>query len=80
MKLRGGHLLHQEVAVEALRSKATWILSDAPEAILPHMRSFVDRQYSPSTSMDQSEWKIILEDLTHMGYIVTEQPVSETDD
>jgi hypothetical protein len=52
-----------------------------PEAILPHMRrSFADRQYSPSTGMDQSEWEIILEDLTHMGYIVTEQPVSETDD
>jgi hypothetical protein len=65
----------------SVRSKATWILSDAPEAILPHMRrSFADRQYSPSTGMDQSEWEIILEDLTHMGYIVTEQPVSETDD
>jgi hypothetical protein len=33
-------------------------------------RSFVDRQYSPLTSMDLCEWEIILDDLTRMGYIV----------
>jgi hypothetical protein len=35
------------------RKKAAQILAAAPEAISPHMqRSFVDRQYSPSTGMD----------------------------
>jgi hypothetical protein len=39
------------------RDRATRILPDTPESILPHMRqSFVDRQYSPLTGMDQSEW------------------------
>jgi hypothetical protein len=39
-----------------------------------HMRrSFIDRQYSPSTEMDLSEWKIILDELTHMGYIVKKE-------
>jgi hypothetical protein len=27
--------------------------------------------------MDQSEWKIILEELTHMGYIVKREPDSD---
>jgi hypothetical protein len=40
----------------------------------------VDKQYSPSTGMDQSEWKIILEELTRMGYIVKKEPESEDDD
>jgi hypothetical protein len=40
-------------------------------------RSFVDRQYSTSTGMDQSEWEIILEELTYMGYIVKEEPDSD---
>jgi hypothetical protein len=39
----------------SVRSKATQILSDAPGAVSSHMRrSFVDRQYSPPTGMDQS--------------------------
>jgi hypothetical protein len=47
-------------------------------AISPRMRrSFVDRQYSPSTGMDQSEWEIILEELTRMGYIVKKKPDSD---
>jgi hypothetical protein len=51
-----------------VRSKATQILSDTPRDILPRMkRSFIDRQYSPSAGMDQSEWEIILEQLIHMG-------------
>jgi hypothetical protein len=37
-------------------------------------RSFVDRQYSPLTDMDLSEWEIILDELTHMGYIVKKEP------
>jgi hypothetical protein len=42
--------------------KASQILSAALRAISPRMRrSFVDRQYSPSTCMDRSEWKIILD-------------------
>jgi hypothetical protein len=40
-------------------------------------RSFVDSQYSPLTSTDQSEWKIILDELTHMGYIVKKEPDSD---
>jgi hypothetical protein len=37
-------------------------------------RSFVDRQYSPLTDMDLSEWEIILDELTRMGYIVKKEP------
>jgi hypothetical protein len=38
------------------------ILSTVPGAISPRMRrSFVDRQYSPLTGMEQSKWEIILE-------------------
>jgi hypothetical protein len=40
----------------SVRSKAAWILLDTPRAISPCMRRlFVDRQYSPSIGMDQSE-------------------------
>jgi hypothetical protein len=57
------------------------ILSTAPRAISPHMRrSFVDRQYSPLTGMDLSEWKIILDELTCMGYIVKKEPDSDSND
>jgi hypothetical protein len=42
-------------------------------------RSFAERRYSPSIGMDQSEWEIILEQLVITGYIVKEEPVSETD-
>jgi hypothetical protein len=53
------------------RKKATQILSATPGAISPCMlRSFMDRQYSPLTGMDRSEWEIILEELTHMVYII----------
>jgi hypothetical protein len=41
------------------------------EVMSPHMRrSFIDRQYSPSTGMDRSKWEVILEELMCMGYIV----------
>jgi hypothetical protein len=63
------------------KNKATQILSDAVEAISPCMRrSFVDRQYSPSIGMDQSEWEIILDKLIRMGFIVKKEHVSEDDD
>jgi hypothetical protein len=55
----------------SVKNRVARILSAAPGSISPHMqRSFVDRQYSPSTSMDRSEWKIILEELTRMGHRV----------
>jgi hypothetical protein len=55
------------------KKKASQILSAAPGAISPNMwRSFIDGQYSPSTGMDRSEWKIILDGLIHMGYIEKE--------
>jgi hypothetical protein len=60
------------------RKKVAQILAAAPGAISPHMRrSFVYRQYSPSTGLDQSEWEIILEELTRMSYIVKEEPDSD---
>jgi hypothetical protein len=63
------------------KSNTARILSDAPWAISPCMRrSFVDRQYSPSTSMDRSEWEIILEYLICMGYIVKKELVSNAED
>jgi hypothetical protein len=34
----------------------------------------MDRWYSPSTGMGRSEWEIILEELTRMGYIVKKEP------
>jgi hypothetical protein len=42
--------------------------------------SFVDRQYSPSIGMDQSEWEITLDELTHMGYIVKKEPDSDSNE
>jgi hypothetical protein len=40
----------------SMRKKAPLILAATPRAISPHMRrSFMDRQYSPSTDMDQRE-------------------------
>jgi hypothetical protein len=67
------------VMVEVPREKkAAQILAAAPGAISPHMRrSFVYRQYSPLTGLDQSEWEIILEELTRMSYIVKEEPDSD---
>jgi hypothetical protein len=60
------------------KKKIAQILSAALRAISPHMRrSFVDRQYSPSTGMDLSELEIILDELTHMGYIVKKEPDSD---
>jgi hypothetical protein len=35
--------------------------------------SFVDRRYSASTGMGLSEWEVILEEVTCMGYIVKEE-------
>jgi hypothetical protein len=62
------------------RDRATWILANATRVVLPRMRqSFVDRQYSPSTGMDQSEWEISLEELTCMGLIVKKESVSDGD-
>jgi hypothetical protein len=40
-------------------------------------KSFVDRQYLPSTGIDLSERKIILDELTHMGYFVKKEPNSD---
>jgi hypothetical protein len=58
----------------SLRKRAVQILAAALGAILPRIwRLFVDRQYSPSSGMDQSEWKIILEEFTRMGYIVKKE-------
>jgi hypothetical protein len=62
----------------SVRNKAAQILSAAPGAISPRMRrSFVDRQYLPSTEMDRSEWEIILEQLTRTGYIIKKEPYSD---
>jgi hypothetical protein len=61
-----------------MKNKAARILSGAPEAISPRMRrSFVDRQYSPLTDMDLSEWEIILDELTRMCYIIKKVPDSD---
>jgi hypothetical protein len=39
----------------SVKNKVVLILTDMPGAILPRMRrSFVDRQYSPSIGIDQS--------------------------
>jgi hypothetical protein len=65
----------------SVKNKVAWILANASRAISPWMRhSFVDRPYSPSTDMDRSEWEIILEELTHMGFLVKQEPVSEGED
>jgi hypothetical protein len=64
-----------------VKQKDVRILADAFRAILSRMRrSFVDRQYTPSTGMDQSEWEIILGELIHMGFLVKQEPLSEGDD
>jgi hypothetical protein len=61
----------------SVKNKATQIFSVALGAISRCMqRSFIDRQYSPSTGMDQSEWEIILEELTSIGIIVKQEPDS----
>jgi hypothetical protein len=63
------------------KNKAMQILADTLGAISPRMRrSFVDRQYLRSTSMNQSEREIILGELICMGFIVKEEHVSEGDD
>jgi hypothetical protein len=60
------------------KRKAARILSVAPGTISPPMRrSFVDRRYSPSTGMGQSEWEIILDELILMRYIVKKEPDSD---
>jgi hypothetical protein len=41
---------------------------------------FVDRQYSPSTGADRSEWEIVLEELIRMGFLVKHEPISEGED
>jgi hypothetical protein len=65
----------------SVKREAALILSAAPETISLHMRrSFVDRRYSPSTGMGLSEWEVILDELTHMGYIVKEEPASDNDE
>jgi hypothetical protein len=65
----------------SVKQKAVQILADAFRAILSRMRrSFVDRQYTPSTGMDQSEWEIILGELIRMGFLVKQEPLSEGDD
>jgi hypothetical protein len=43
-------------------------------------RSFVDRRYSPSAGMGLSEWEVILDELTRMGYNVMEEPASDNDE
>jgi hypothetical protein len=64
-----------------MKNKVVQILADASRVISPRMRhSFVDRQYSPSTSMDRSEWEIILGELIHMGFLEKLDPISEGDD
>jgi hypothetical protein len=45
--------------------------------LAPHAEVIVDRQYSASTDMNQSEWEIISEELTHMDYIVKREPDSD---
>jgi hypothetical protein len=60
------------------KNKAAWILANASGAISPRMKhSFIDRQYSPSTSMDRSEWEIISEEFIRMGLLVKQESVSE---
>jgi hypothetical protein len=62
----------------SMKRKAAQILFGAPGAISPHMRKlFVDCQYSPLTGMGLSEWEIILEEHTRMGYTVKEEPASD---
>jgi hypothetical protein len=63
------------------KGKTAQLLADASSDILARIkRSFAERRYSPSTSMDRSEREIILEQLFIMGLIVKEEVVSGTDD
>jgi hypothetical protein len=63
------------------KQKVARILSDNSRAISPRMRHlFIDRQYSPSTSTDQSEWEMILGELICMRFLLKHTPVSEGDD
>jgi hypothetical protein len=65
----------------SVKNKATQILSTALRAISPCLqRLFVDRQYSPSTRMDLSEYEIILNEFTRMGYIVKKEPDSDSNE
>jgi hypothetical protein len=43
-------------------------------------KALVDRQYSHLTGMDLSEWEIILEELTCMGFIVKQETICKGDD
>jgi hypothetical protein len=64
----------------SVKQKVARILSDASKVISPWMRcSFSDRQYSPSTGMNQSEWEIIVGVLICMGLLVKHEPVSDDD-
>jgi hypothetical protein len=66
---------------DSAKIKATQILTDASGDISPRMKwPFAERQDSPSTGMDQSEWRIILEQILIMGLIVKEEVVSENGD
>jgi hypothetical protein len=61
-----------------MKNEAVQILVDATRTVSPQMRrSFVNRQYSPSASMDHSEWEVILEELLRMGFLVKNEAVSE---
>jgi hypothetical protein len=63
------------------KREAALILSATPGTISLHMRRlFVDRRYSPLIGMDLSDWEVILDELTHMGYIVKEEPTSDNDE
>jgi hypothetical protein len=63
------------------KNKAAQILANASWAIPCQMRrSFVDRQYSPSTGMDRSEWEIILGEHIRMGLLVKQEPISKGED
>jgi hypothetical protein len=65
----------------SVKNKVSRILANPSRVISPRKRhSFLDRQYSPSTGMDQSEWEIILEELIHMGLLVKQESVSEGED
>jgi hypothetical protein len=71
-------LLRRGVVGGAPQRTETYRFCPPPSELFHHMQmSFVDRQYSPSTGIDQSEWEIILMELTRMGYIVKKEPESD---
>jgi hypothetical protein len=78
-RFRARQLPHRVVAVGVPRRiRLRKFCQMLPGLFPPRMRhSFVDRQYSPSTSMYHSEWEIILGELIHMGFLVKHEPVSE---